>query len=224
MQTRVIKLSISLFLLLLSPVFLSAQSASDYEWKLKRDKDGIQVYMREQDGSDLKELKFTTEIEASLNAVAAILTDVEGFDNWVYASIESYTIEEISDTEVYYYASLDFPWPLSNRDLVLHSRFWQDKETLAIHSATYSAHDKMEEQEDFIRIIKADLFWTFTPIGDGKVRVDYQLNSDPGGNIPAWMINLAADQGPLQTMIKFKEEIAKEKYQKAKLAFVQEVD
>ena len=224
MQTRRIILSLTLSTMALLPNFLFAQAENEHEWELKRDKGGIQVYMREQDDSDIKELKFTTEIEASLNAVAAILTDVEGFDDWVYASMESYTIEEISDTEVYYYTSLDFPWPLSNRDLVLHSKFWQDEETLAIHSATTSAHDRMEELEDFIRITKADLYWTFTPIGNGKVRVDYQLNSDPGGKIPAWMINIAADQGPLQTMIKFKEEIAKEKYRNAKLAFVQEFE
>ena len=224
MQTRRIYPFLPLFLLAFLPNFLHAQPENEHEWKLKRDKGGIQVYMREQSGTDSKEMKFTTEIEASLNAVAAILTDVAGFDDWVYASMESYTIEEISDTEVIYYTSLDFPWPMSNRDLVLHSIFWQDEKTLAIHSATTSVHDLMDEKEDFIRITKADLYWTFTPLGNGMVRVDYQLNSDPGGHIPAWMINLAADQGPLQTMIKFKEEIAKEKYRNAKLAFVQEFE
>lgn len=224
MQTRRIILPLSLLASLLVPFFASAQTEQGYDWELKRDKDGIQVYMREQEGSDIKELKFTTEIEASLHAVAAILTDVEGFDNWVYASMESYTIKELSDTEVIYYTSLDFPWPLSNRDLVLQTNFWQDEKTLAIHSATTSVHDEMEEKDDFIRIKKADLYWTFTPMGNGKVKVEYQLNSDPGGSIPAWMINLAADQGPLQTMVKFKEEIAKDKYQNARLAFVQELE
>ncbi|MEO1261217.1 MAG: START domain-containing protein [Bacteroidota bacterium] len=193
-------------------------------WELKRDKGDIVVYVRESKDSDIKELKFETELEASLNSIAAILMDVEGFDDWVYSSVVSRTVKQISDTEVIYYNEIDFPWPLSNRDLVLHSRFWQDKETKAIHSQTFSAHDLLPEEKGLVRMTKADIHWIFTPIGNGKVNLVYTLSTDPGGSIPAWMINLAADQGPLLTMVKFKEEIEKEKYRNAKLAFVQEFD
>lgn len=224
MQTRRIFLPLFSTVLAMLPLFLFSQNISNFAWELKKDKDGIEVYVREQDDSNLKELKFVTEIEASLNAIAAILMDVEGYDDWVYASMESYTIKAISDTEAYYYTSLNFPWPLNNRDLVLHSRFWQDEKTLAIHSDTRCIENVMEELQDFVRIKKADLRWSFTPLPSGKVRVEYYLNSDPGGSIPAWMVNLAADQGPLQTMVKFKEEIAKDKYQNAQLAFVQEYE
>ena len=192
-------------------------------WEIKRDKGGIKVYVRDVPGSKIKELKFTTHVEASLSSIAAVLTNVEGFDDWAYGALNSRTIKKISDTEVYYYTEVDFPWPFDNRDLVLHSTFWQDKKTLAIHSKTTSAHWMEAEKEDLVRIKRADLYWTFTPAGNGKVRVDYYLNSDPAGNIPAWMVNLAADQGPLQTMIRFKEMLEKEKYKNAKLAFVQEM-
>lgn len=220
MQTQRIYLTLLTALLLL-PGFLIAQSSG--KWELKRDKGGIKVYVREVEGSKIKELKFTTEIKASLNAIAAVLTNVEGFDDWVYASVKSETIKKVSDTDVYYYTEIDFPWPLNNRDLVLHTKFWQDVKTLAIHSETNSVHWMKSEVEDLVRITKADLRWVFTPIGNGKVKVEYYLNADPGGSIPPWMVNLAADQGPLQTMIDFETEIAKAKYRDAKIAFVQEV-
>lgn len=202
---------------------LTTFQLSAQDWELKRDKGGIKVYVRDIPNSKIKELKFTTQVEASLNSIAAVLTNVEGFDEWVYAAVISKTIKKVSDTEVYYYTEMDFPWPFDNRDLVLHSTFWQDKKTMAIHSKTTSTHWMEPEKKGIVRITKADLYWTFTPIGNGKVRVDYYLNSDPAGNIPAWMVNLAADQGPLQTMLKFKEMLEKEKYKNAKLAFVQEM-
>ena len=223
MQTVTQNLIISCLFLFFAPIIISAQLAND-GWELKREKGGIKVYLKEAKDSDIKELKFETELEASLTSLAAILTDVPGFDNWVYASVKSETVTKISDTEVIYYTEIDFPWPMSNRDLVLYSKFWQDPHTLAIHSQSYSVHDKMPEEDGIVRMKKADLHWIFTPIGNGKVKLDYYLNSDPGGSIPAWMINLAADQGPLQTMVKFKEELEKAKYQNAKLAFVQEMD
>jgi hypothetical protein len=208
-----------LFLLSFTQVFAQTKD----NWELKRDKGGIKVFVREKADSKIKELKFTTRVEASLSTIAAVLTHVEGFDDWVYASVESRTIKKISDTEVYYYTEIDFPWPFDNRDLVLYSKFWQDPKTLAINSYTTSAHWMEAEKEDLVRITKAELRWTFTPLGNGIVKVDYYLNSDPGGNIPAWMVNLAADQGPLQTMVKFKEMLEKEKYKNRKLAFVQEM-
>lgn len=209
------------FFLLLVLSGTMAQTASG--WELKRDKGGIKVYVRETENSKIKELKFTTRVQASLNNIAAVLTNVEGFDEWVYASVISKPIKKLSETEVYYYTEVDFPWPFENRDLVLHSKFWQDPRTFAIHSLTTSSHWMEPEKTGLVRIKKVDLRWTFTPLGNGVVKVDYYMNSDPGGSIPAWIVNLAADQGPLQTMVKFKEMLEKEKTRNRKLAFVQEV-
>jgi len=206
--------------LLLCAFFLGLTSGQAQNWELKRDKGGIKVYVRDQASSGIKELRFTTTVEASLQTIAAVLTHVEGFDDWVYASLESRTIKRVSDTEVYYYALVDFPWPFENRDLVLHTNFWQDKKTLALHSKTSSCHWMEKEHDGIVRITKTEIHWIFTPAGNGKVNVEYTLNSDPAGNIPDWMVNLAADQGPLQTMIKFREMLEKEKYKNMKLAFV----
>lgn len=216
---KITKLLFAFCGLLLIAFQLNAQG-----WVLKRDKGGIKVYVRDSPNSRIKELKFSMQVEASLNSIAAVLTNVEGFNDWVYASAISRTIKRISDTEIYYYTEMDFPWPLSNRDLILHSTFWQDKKTLAIHSKSTSAHWLESEKDGIVRIKKAELCWTFTPKGNGKVKVDYYLNSDPAGNIPAWLINLAADQGPLQTMIRFKEIVDQGNYKNTKLAFVQEME
>ncbi|MCC6726175.1 MAG: hypothetical protein IT258_16830 [Saprospiraceae bacterium] len=193
------------------------------DWVLKKNKGGVKVYVRDQVDTNIKELKFSTTIEASLSTIAAILTDVKGFDDWSYGAMGSRVVKRMSDTEVYYYTEVDFPWPFDNRDLVLHSQIWQDKKTLALHSKSTSYHSMEKEKDDLVRIKKCEINWTFTPLENGKVKVDYFLNSDPGGNIPAWMVNLAADQGPLHTMVMFKEMLQKERYKNSKLAFVQEV-
>lgn len=206
----------------LSAVALGSRAQPGEGWKLKRDKGGVKVYMREVPGSSIKELWFTSQIEASLSSIAALLTDVEGFDEWVYAAEHSEIIRKISDQEIYYYTIIDFPWPFQNRDLVLYSRFWQDPKTLAIHSQTTSAHWLKPAVEGMVRITEADLRWTFTPLGNGQVRVDYYLRSDPAGNIPSWLVNLAADQGPLQTIASMRQALKNEKYHNRQLAFVRE--
>lgn len=211
-------------LLFIAALFTGILQTQAQTWELKRNKGGIKVFVSEQPNTSIKALKFTTTIEASMQTIAAVMTHVEGFNDWVYASLESRTIKRVSDTEVFYYALVDFPWPFDNRDLVLHSKFWQDKKTLALYSKTTSSHWMEKEKPGIVRIKQTTIDWVFTPLGNGKVHVDYILSSDPGGNIPAWMINLAADQGPLQSMIKFKEMLEKERYKNTRLAFVTNVN
>lgn len=214
------KKKLTVFYLLAVAIFGLTTHLHAQNWELKRDKGGIKVYVKEQPNTSIKALRFTTTVHSDLQTIAAVLTHVEGFDDWVYASLESRTINRVSDGEVYYYALVDFPWPFDNRDLVLHTTFWQDKKTLALHSKTTSVPTMEKENDGIVRIKKTDIHWIFTPSSNGDVLVDYTLSSDPAGNIPAWMVNLAADQGPLQTMIKFKEMLDKEKYKNKKLAFV----
>jgi hypothetical protein len=62
------------------------------------------------------------------------------------------------------------------------------------------------------------------PSKDGVIQINYQLMVNPGGYVPAWIVNMAAIDGPFETMVHFKEFIVKEKYQKAKVSFIKELN
>ncbi len=209
-----------LFFLLFIPLTLSAQKADG--WKLKREVDGVRVFYRDAPNSKIKELRFQTTLEASLSSIVALLTDVEGYDNWVYKNERAYLVDRPSEMEMIYYEEMDFPWPLSNRDLVVHNRMWQDSLTNALHSHSVSAHHLLPERDGIVRIKELEFRWTFTPQPDGSVAVDYYLKSDPGGHIPAWLINLALDQGPLRTMERFKAMLRTPRYRYARLPYIAE--
>jgi hypothetical protein len=50
--------------------------------------------------------------------------------------------------------------------------------------------------------------------------VEYQLLVNPGGNVPAWIVNMAVIDGPFETGVNMREWIKKEVYQKAKLSYI----
>ena len=56
-----------------------AKTASD--WVFKHEKSGIKVYYKDE-GTGIYDLKLVTTVEASLHAVAALLTDVEAYPKW----------------------------------------------------------------------------------------------------------------------------------------------
>ncbi|MEO6037726.1 MAG: hypothetical protein ABIQ93_04875, partial [Saprospiraceae bacterium] len=103
-----------LFLLLISiGLFqLPVYSQGSDGWLLKNDKDNVQVFYKKTD--DVQEIKLVTSLKTTLSGLVHLLSDVENYPNWGYKVMESRLLKRVSDTEMYYYTRLDFPWPLAD--------------------------------------------------------------------------------------------------------------
>lgn len=159
-------------------------------------------------------------MDASMSTIMALLYDISLYPNWVYTCTEAKVAKQVSDKELYYYSKMDFPWPLNDRDVIAHSTIHQDPKTGKVTSDTKAAPDFLPEKADVVRIKNMQVHWSLTPQKDGTVYIEYFLTSDPGGNIPAWAINMGLDRGPVQSMLKFKELLKEEKYKNTRLAFI----
>lgn len=197
---------------------LSAQKADD--WILKSEKDGIKVYYRQT--GDVHELKLVTQIRASLSGVVHLFDDVPTYPKWGYRLAESRLVKRISDTEMYYYVRIDFPWPLSDRDLIMHTHLKQDLQTRTLTSTSTAAPDMLPEKEGVVRIRKAHSKWVITPAAPGLLSAEYYLYSNPGGSLPDWLINLAVDVGPRESMQKMRALLLDWRYQNVRLAHIRE--
>jgi hypothetical protein len=76
-------------------------------------------------------------------------------------------------------------------------------------------------KEDIVRIATSKGEWVITPIAKGKIKVLYTLLVDPGGNIPAWLINMLAAQGPMDSFQGLKQQLKKPEYQEG-VPFIKE--
>lgn len=198
--------------------FTAAVLPAQGNWEYKKEKDGIKIYTRDIENSNIKELRITLEVEADMSAVVALICDVSAYKKWVYKCSESKTLRQISSTESIDYYIADFPWPMTDRDMVTYSVIKQDPETGIVTSRTESRSGELAIKEDFVRVTKHVNTWAFKEIGNGKIAVDYTLNTSPAGSIPTWLVNLVIDQGPLQSMQEFRKLLKDQKYQSAQLA------
>lgn len=187
-------------------------------WKFRHEKNGVKVFTRRDSATGILELKLRTEVKAPLHAVVALANDVPNLKNWAYRLDESYLIKKISDTEGYMYMRTDFPYPFSDRDMVIHYVIKQDPVTLQVTSTSKSAYQLLPEKKGIIRIKLIETKWTYTPLANGLVALEYQLKSDPAGNIPKWLINLAADDGPVKSILGLKEQLPR--YLNQRVAFL----
>ena len=200
-------LFVSYFVLSLQLIFGLVPTSSD-TWKVVKEEDGIQVYTRITDDSPIKEVRVEMEIAADLDKFMDILNNVEGYTNWVYKCIESSKLETVSDTEFYYHTVSDFPFPVSNRDMVIHSTQHFDAERQIISTISTAMPSRIPELDGVVRIQHFESSWQITPIANNKLAIEYEARTDPGGYLPVWVINLGIASAPMQTMKRLKEEVA----------------
>ena len=209
-----------LFWLLLFSFSIPLPAQDKNAWVLKNDKDAVKVYYRK--SSDSYELKLATSLKVPLSGVARLFDEVDKYPVWGYKITEARLLKRVSPTEMYYYSRLDFPWPMSDRDVVLHTKLEQDPKSGAVMSVSNAAPDYIPEVKGVVRVRKADTKWTLIPGAGGWLYAEYYLHSDPGGNIPDWAINLALDVGPRETVKNMRKILAGADYQNTKLAHIKE--
>ncbi len=162
-------------------------------------KDGISIYTCKTNDSHLKSIKAIFNIKTKPSILAGLLMDVDNYSKWQYKLTISEKLKQISATEVIYRAQYDVPWPVSDRDLVARLKLTQDMVTKVMMMEAINEHDYFPEDDNFVRIKKSYAKWIMTPIGQNLVKVEYFFVIEPGGAVPAWIVNLTIAEGPLHT-------------------------
>jgi hypothetical protein len=210
----------TLILILITVAFQSLQAQNSDGWSLRKDKDGVKVYYKQT--SDVHEIKLATSLKIPMSGIIQLFAEVENYPKWGYKVMESRLLQRISDTEMYYYSRLDFPWPMSDRDLIMHTKLTQDPVSRRITATSVAVPDYIPVIKDVERMRNAHTQWTLVPGNGGWVYVEYYIYSHPGGNIPDWLVNMAIDVGPRETIKNIRDIIQQHRYQTAKLAYIKE--
>lgn len=191
------------FLLFLLPFSV----VQDDGWTFEKEEEGIKVYTRISDDSPFKELKMELSFENTTVAeVVEVITTFSRQKEWVYSCAESATKEKKG--EVFYnYFLYDFPWPLSDRDAYLTAEVKWDGENATMYAK--GIKDYAAEKKGVVRLDEVYNEWAFTQATPDRVDLKYYSKSNPGGSLPAWLINLAIDKGPSESMKGLRNAITK---------------
>ena len=178
--------------------------AQTTEWTLRKNEDGIQVYTRNHPGSNILEFKAVTTLNSKIDKVKKVVTNVNGGIYWMERIIASKLLKTDSKGNMYAYYEMDVPWPLENRDIVVFQKIKrQTPDNLLITIS--SIPEYYPEQENITRIKIAKGHWELIKLQDNKTKIIYTFYSDPGGNIPAWIVNLFIVDSPYKTMKNLKQ-------------------
>jgi hypothetical protein len=199
------------------------------EWSLARDKNNIQVYLRDVPGSDIYEFKGITKIKTSIDSLLAVLDDTPACPEWFYQCKSPVLVERVSFTERYVYQVSDFPFPADDRDIIVRFLISQNIEHKSVTLRSDSLADycqhlstpvcKKINHSGLVRIVKSNGYFQFTLLSDGWVEVVWQQHLEPAGNLPKWLVNALVVDAPFESLRQLQQLVKKDKYQKAKLSY-----
>lgn len=194
-----------LFLLMVTP----AVRAQD-TWELKKDENGIKVYTRRLADEKLKEIKVVTELPGTPAQLVAVILDVPNHKNWVYGIQETRLLKKVNDYTIIYYNVADLPWPVSDRDMVLQLTVSKDPKTQYTSIKSKSLQDYMPPQKGKVRVPYSTASWKIVPLTEKSILAEYTFSVNPGGSLPAWVVNSVVTSGPLHSFTELRKVMAQQ--------------
>ena len=200
---KILKFLIIWNLILLSGTYLFAQKS----WVLKKDKDGIKVSSRETNRSKFNDIKVEMDLPGNISQLADILIDVDKYSQWSYSVRKTSVVKRISPFSLVYYMEIDAPWPVTDRDLYALFEMQLDSLAKTMKISALGSANFRPLNKDMVRIPYSKGSWDIRTVNDKTIHLIYTLEIDPGGSVPAWIMNLFAVKAPLVTFQNLKQKM-----------------
>jgi hypothetical protein len=166
--------------------------ASDAGWHLQAHDDsagtdGIDVYVRPVPDSPYTEARVVTSVCAPIPALAAVLTDVSRFDQWVPDTEAARQLAAPAPFERIYYIRTDMPWPIKDRDMIYRVASSADPNTANALTVTLEGlPDYLPPYDGVVRMVGVHGRWQLARVGD-RTHIELEMRIEPGGGVPAWL-------------------------------------
>lgn len=177
---------------------------SQGHWELKKDKDGIQVYIMKDDTSEFNPYKSVVNIESSLSEFEAFIKDSPRMTEWSESVISVDILEEKGDSVQIYYSIADAPFPIKNRDGIYQNSFSYLDGGNILRIDVKLLPEFKEKNKDCERVSGWG-YWQARDLGQGQIEIICEMHIHPGGSIPSWLANAFADENPYKNMMEIRK-------------------
>jgi hypothetical protein len=182
---------------------------SELEWKLKKEKNNIKIFIRDSDGSDIMEIRALSSVKASVESLVETVYNVDSYPEWVSNLETAKIMETVSEREIYYYYQADVPWPFSNRDDVMRIVLEENSDNDGV-TIVFSGHpDYIPVKDKIVRLSLNKGYWKFTPLQNGETEIEYIFFTDEGKGYPKWIVNMFIVDGPFDMVSNLKKYVTK---------------
>ena len=170
-------------------------------WRVTSNVDGIEVSEREVKDRNLPVFRGRTLIDGHPLEILGVLQDLPNTPRWMHRCMEARSVEQLNADEHISYNRTDAPWPVQDRDVVLHSRVKFNPTDGTIHVAVRSIeHPTTPPIDGVVRMKRLRGHFTLKRVSENKTHVEYQIDAHPGGWLPGWLIRMTTEDIPRDTL------------------------
>jgi hypothetical protein len=185
---------------------LSCAQLIGQDWQLRKENDGIKIYVKEVQSSSFDAFKAEMIVQSTPERVGFILRNQDQFSH-IFPDTETLKIlSRDGNRSLIQYSKTSAPWPLDDRDGIYEMTFYP-LENGGFYTTGRALPDRLPEYEGIVRIRKSKSTWRAEPFANGKVRIIYEVEAEPGGTIPDWLANSAITEIPYRTMSALRKEL-----------------
>jgi hypothetical protein len=212
----------TLIVLFISGIFMLFHGESvpeNTEWELAKEEEGIKVYTRYIENSEIRAFRAEALMEGKLSEFVSVFKDVENFPE-LFSNNQYSSIIEMHDTIQWHYVITNVPWPLSDRDGIYTYTYRQNYQNKVVTINIAADPDRLPENEGLIRIQKVTGQWIFEPVDVNKVMVTLEMHAEPGGSIPGWIANMFVIDSPVRDFKRLRERVQMDQYKHKQYDFL----
>ena len=182
-------------------VLLTGENRSD-SWEAFHEEDGIKLWRRDDPASQFVTFRGRGAIEAPIDQVAAVIRDSSRAPEWMADCVDAATLRFLNVTDSIIYHRTGSPVPfISDRDVVLKIDTQVEPARRAVLITFRQTEDRLRPPlEGIVRMPRLVGHWRLVVVGPTTTEVEYQVQADPGGALPAWLVNLVSKNLPLRTL------------------------
>ncbi|MBA6326687.1 hypothetical protein H4J46_01795 [Colwellia sp. MB02u-6] len=207
------------FLLLLSNNVPANDLSS---WNIWKQNSELSVFYRASQYDDVIEIKAQAKVSSSLAGFIYFIEDFNQVPHWLDNVEFVKCISKSSSTESVFITRFKGLWPISAREIVTHSRYWQN-EDLSIEIAVKDASNAIEKNQDVIRMNLLSAHWTIVPMSADRIAITYQFMVNPKGNIPLWLTTPITLNSIWTTLYNIQSQLPQSKWQQKVNDDIQEI-
>ncbi len=194
----------------LLPLLSTAWADDEVGWKHMFTEQGVAVWNRLEPGREVPVFKGIGMVDASLFEVLAVLDDVSRHTDWMANCTQAKILKQVGEFDRIMYNRTHAPWPVSDRDAVLNCTVDGSMSRREVLSPFASIASSLQPPIDgIVRMPRLRGFYKLTATDDKHTRVTYQIDVDPGGHLPDFVVESTSRKLPLDTVTSLRRQVAK---------------
>ncbi len=176
------------------------------EWVEYSQNKGVTIFKSKYADSSVLSVRGDTQISASIPEILDVLKDNSRAAAWMPHVAEKRDISYSDTNERIEYTHVDMPWPMRDRFFINRGKMIQKDDGTVIVSVESVDAPEFSEKNKVRGWIHYSEF-ILRPISGQLTYMSVQVNCDPNGAIPKWMVNIAQLDWPADFLLGLQKEL-----------------